>query len=366
MKRGIFLMVLTLLLISSFVSAERLPTVSGDSGTWGTVLNGFLNVSLNETGELRISSVSSLNILDGALTDEDISDATNLTLGEKIAFALGETIDNIVDGWITINGNLNVTENLTSDYLKIHDGNIIIQSTNNTDSFLIKDSTNSETILSINENGTLKINANDGGQMIWNPSGAGTLGKVGGDEFWSLGEESTFTGVVDVNYLSVEGSGGPTPSFLVRNTNAAENNNDDLVEFRSQDASTRHRFSAANSQSNASYAKYVLGDPAGYRIDMNAKRGEIKVLGGDNWWSLGEEIFFRSYLGEMGSGKVVSWWRSDQDLFGIDHTLRLVPTDSPNTCNAAAKGNIYYDDGLSELCDCDGASWAQIDGGGAC
>jgi len=36
----------------------------------------------------------------------------NLTLGEKINFALGEVIDNIVDGWITITGGLNVTENL--------------------------------------------------------------------------------------------------------------------------------------------------------------------------------------------------------------------------------------------------------------
>ncbi|KKK96066.1 hypothetical protein LCGC14_2666510, partial [marine sediment metagenome] len=31
----------------------------------------------------------------------------NLTVGQKITFALGEIIDNIVDGWITITGNLN-------------------------------------------------------------------------------------------------------------------------------------------------------------------------------------------------------------------------------------------------------------------
>jgi len=37
----------------------------------------------------------------------------NLTLGEKITFAFGEFIDNIVDGWIRITGNLNVTNNLT-------------------------------------------------------------------------------------------------------------------------------------------------------------------------------------------------------------------------------------------------------------
>jgi len=36
----------------------------------------------------------------------------NLTLGETITFTLGEIIDNIVNGWITITGGLNVTENI--------------------------------------------------------------------------------------------------------------------------------------------------------------------------------------------------------------------------------------------------------------
>ncbi|MCK4552601.1 hypothetical protein KAT80_00150 [Candidatus Pacearchaeota archaeon] len=38
----------------------------------------------------------------------------NLTLGEKITFTLGEIIDNLVDGWITITGGLNVTGNITT------------------------------------------------------------------------------------------------------------------------------------------------------------------------------------------------------------------------------------------------------------
>lgn len=36
----------------------------------------------------------------------------NLTIGEKIIFKLGETLDNLVDGWLRITGNLNVTGNL--------------------------------------------------------------------------------------------------------------------------------------------------------------------------------------------------------------------------------------------------------------
>ncbi len=37
------------------------------------------------------------------------------TFGQKITFALGEFIDNIVDGWIRITGNLNVTGNVTAE-----------------------------------------------------------------------------------------------------------------------------------------------------------------------------------------------------------------------------------------------------------
>jgi hypothetical protein len=69
------------------ISAARLPIVEGDTNTWGTILNEFLNVSLNETGHLR---------------------ANNLTLGDKITLAFGEVIDNIVDGWVRITGGLNV------------------------------------------------------------------------------------------------------------------------------------------------------------------------------------------------------------------------------------------------------------------
>ncbi len=43
----------------------------------------------------------------------------NLTLGQKITFALAETIDNIVNGWITVTGNLNVTEAISVGPLRL-------------------------------------------------------------------------------------------------------------------------------------------------------------------------------------------------------------------------------------------------------
>jgi hypothetical protein len=46
--------------------------------------------------------------------------------------------------------------------------------------------------------------------------------------------------------------------------------------------------------------------------------------------------------------------------------IRMNPTDSPSTCNTNFTGALYYDASLAEMCDCNGSSWAQVDGGGAC
>ncbi len=100
-KKFIFIMGLGILVLCIIiVSAVRLPTVGGDTDAWGTILNNFLNTSHNESGELR---------------------PNNLSVTQKITFSFNEVIDNIIDGWITITGNLNVTENITANYF-IGDG----------------------------------------------------------------------------------------------------------------------------------------------------------------------------------------------------------------------------------------------------
>lgn len=47
------------------------------------------------------------------VTDTSIETTGNITIGQKIIFAFGEILDNIVDGWLKITGNLNVTGNAT-------------------------------------------------------------------------------------------------------------------------------------------------------------------------------------------------------------------------------------------------------------
>ena len=85
MRRIILILIGVILLINS-ASAFRLPTVGGDSNTWGDILNSFLNVSLNESGQLRDVSnlyVTNLANFSGTLfinngTDIQLFNNTNL------------------------------------------------------------------------------------------------------------------------------------------------------------------------------------------------------------------------------------------------------------------------------------------------
>ena len=49
----------------------------------------------------------------GDIAESDINQSTNLTIGQKITFSLGQVIDAITSGWARITGGLTVTENLT-------------------------------------------------------------------------------------------------------------------------------------------------------------------------------------------------------------------------------------------------------------
>ncbi len=53
--------------------------------------------------------------------NENINATGNLSLGQKIIFTLGEVIDNVIDGWITITGGLNVTGDIFVNGTSIND-----------------------------------------------------------------------------------------------------------------------------------------------------------------------------------------------------------------------------------------------------
>ncbi len=79
----------------------------------------------DRVGINTLTPQNTLNVLgDGNFTG-------NLTIGDKLTFSFGEFIDNLVDGWLRVTGNLNVTGNFTGNQFygetNIHpDGNITV------------------------------------------------------------------------------------------------------------------------------------------------------------------------------------------------------------------------------------------------
>jgi len=88
---------------------------SGGEGQLDLITEGInaLHIDINQNvGIGTITPQNTLNVIgDGNFTGNLYSEG-NLTLGQKITFAFGEIIDNIVDGWVRITGNLNVIGDL--------------------------------------------------------------------------------------------------------------------------------------------------------------------------------------------------------------------------------------------------------------
>lgn len=101
-----YLIILLVIFTTSlnFVSAARLPSVGGDDDNWGTILNAYLNNALGE-------NATSLNVSSG-----------NITLGQKITFALGGIIENVIAGWVVVDSNVSVAGDLNVSGVIYGDG----------------------------------------------------------------------------------------------------------------------------------------------------------------------------------------------------------------------------------------------------
>ncbi|MBI2507651.1 tail fiber domain-containing protein [Candidatus Woesearchaeota archaeon] len=105
LRRILFMMLLFTIHLTN-VDAERLPTVNSDDDGWGTILNNYLNVSIDDGGNLRQSIVNTTQILDATISGDDI-----LATSEFLLANLSVT-DNI-----TSQANLTIVDSLISDYL---------------------------------------------------------------------------------------------------------------------------------------------------------------------------------------------------------------------------------------------------------
>jgi hypothetical protein len=61
---------------------SRLPTPGSDNGTWGTILNDFLSVSLTSGGLLNAGVVGTSQITDGTVTKAKLETSVQTSLGK--------------------------------------------------------------------------------------------------------------------------------------------------------------------------------------------------------------------------------------------------------------------------------------------
>ncbi len=92
-RTSMFLIVFLLsLILVGIVLAAPLPTVNGDSGTWGTILNTFLEVSLASDGTLKSNVVGTAQITDGVIANADVSTSAAIALSKLASGTDGQII----------------------------------------------------------------------------------------------------------------------------------------------------------------------------------------------------------------------------------------------------------------------------------
>ena len=84
---------------------------SASGSMWNITGSDYL---VNESGVLDVNETK-LNASIVAAANIYNESGTNLTLADKLTFRLGEIVDNIVDSWVRVTGNLNVTGNIVTE-----------------------------------------------------------------------------------------------------------------------------------------------------------------------------------------------------------------------------------------------------------
>ena len=148
---------------SSFIVQQYDPTTLGIGSKDGSSAGNLFNGSIDEVMVFNrsLSSEEIKNIYELRRIETGLLDNTeiqgNLTLTQKITFALGEIIDNIVDGWIRITGNLDMNNGIIANASEIN-GIRYVQAGNATDL-----------------NKTIEEAKNDGGGVVVVPVGTYTM-----------------------------------------------------------------------------------------------------------------------------------------------------------------------------------------------
>lgn len=109
MKKKIYVMVAFMLIAMGMVGAERLPTIGGDTGNWGNVLNGFLGVSLDQNGTIKNNTITAV-MMD--LEDITLSVFTN----DLTTFDINGVVGDYTEKTLNVNGIIRAINDNTASF----------------------------------------------------------------------------------------------------------------------------------------------------------------------------------------------------------------------------------------------------------
>ncbi len=170
-------------------------------------------VTSNNTFIFNDTITNNINQFDQSLNTTDsvqfnnLTLTGNLTLGQKITFALGGIIDNIINGLITISVNLNVTNDTTSQTFTLNSTTISDWdeiSSNVSINFGANESDTSGPKIPflLTETGVLKINVESTGDEIWGQVGSEIVNLNGNILNFTgeliVSENSTLKGMINI------------------------------------------------------------------------------------------------------------------------------------------------------------------------
>jgi len=75
----------------------------------GDVNTAYIADGAITTAKIAVGAVNTSSIANSAVGEAQINPSTNLTIGQKITFALGGMLDNMANEWMRLTGNVNVT-----------------------------------------------------------------------------------------------------------------------------------------------------------------------------------------------------------------------------------------------------------------
>ena len=107
-----------ILMIGSVMAVDWSPSGNVNlKDYWNmTNLNFFEKFTMTDSIDVNLNNLTNVSYINPEGTELNLGG--NMTLTDKITFRLGEIIDNLIDGWITITGSLDVNGNITAEHFK--------------------------------------------------------------------------------------------------------------------------------------------------------------------------------------------------------------------------------------------------------